>query len=177
MCAGCYGKAKRLNQKGFTCNICGKVHDELPLDIAYKHPADYFKIPEEERSTRIKLDADVCVIDNEEYYIRGILALPIAGAAQEFCWGLWSKIGERDLRWYVKNWNLEKYEEKINFPGLLSGGIKFYEGSDLLDVRIHPQPGNLRPRFEVVDKEHPLGIAQRNGITMIDVHNFVASLL
>lgn len=113
----------------------------------------------------------------EEYYIRGILALPIINSEQEFCWGVWAKISENDLRWYVKHWKLEQYEDGMSFFGFLSGGIKFYEASDLLEVLIHPQPGKLRPRFEVVDKDHPLGLAQLNGITPLDVHNFVAPFL
>jgi len=177
ICAGCYDIAKRLNLEGFVCDICGKVHDGLPHDIAYKRPADYFKIPEAERSTPIKLDDDKCVIDNEEYYIRGILALPVLNSEQEFCWGVWAKISGKDLRWYLKHWNLEQYEEGLSFSGFLSGGIKFYETSDLLEVLIHPQPGKLRPRFEVIDKGHPLGLAQCNGITLMDVHNFVAPFL
>ena len=61
--------------------------------------------------------------------------------------------------------------------GALSGGIKFYENSDLLEVDIRPQSGNLRPRFEVINIEHPLALAQRNGVTMSQVHDFVTPFL
>jgi hypothetical protein len=29
----------------FKCGVCGQEHNELPMDIAFRKPEDYFKVP------------------------------------------------------------------------------------------------------------------------------------
>jgi hypothetical protein len=161
----------------YKCSVCGKVHDEQPFDITYHKPADYFKVPPDERKTRVMLTADLCSIDNIEFYIRGILPLPIKGSSEEFRWGVWARVQECDFKRYIELWDGHVQEDEPAFVGYLSGGIKAYPNSDMLEVRVHLQPGDQRPRFEVVSSQHPLGIDQHNGITMEQAHSFVEPLL
>ena len=177
ICAGCYDRARRINEGGFVCDICGKFHAELPLDLAYQRPADYFKVPEGERATRIKINDDVCIVDGKEFYIRGVLALPIREQEEEFRWGVWVQIDEQSFRRYLELWDTESVVDEPQLAGRLSGGIKYYSDSDMLEVTVQLQPKNQRPRFWVVSDQHSLGIAQRMGITMNDVHSFIASYL
>jgi hypothetical protein len=161
----------------YTCGICGQTHDELPLDIGYQYPADYFKIPEEERSTRIKYTNDLCSIDDTEFYIRGVLALPIQDHADAFCWGVWVQVQERYFHRYVELWDDDAAAQEPAYIGYLSGGIGTYPASDGLAVRVQLQAGGERPQFFVADEQHPLAVDQRAGITMAHVHEFVAPFL
>jgi hypothetical protein len=161
----------------FKCGICGKEHNELLLDLGYMHPADFFKIPPAEHGGRIKFNQDVCVIDGTEFYVRGILPLPIKDTAQEFRWGVWARIEKKDFRRYLELWNAEAAAHESPFLGHLSGGLRDYSDSDMLQVQVQLQPGNQRPRFYVVSASHPLGIDQRQGITMQKVHIFIEPML
>ena len=161
----------------FRCETCGTVHDELLMDISYQRPADYFKVPEAERNERLWMDADsnadLCIIDREEFYIRGILALPIRDSEKEFRWGAWARVDKPDFDRYIELWEVDDVGGEPSFGGLLSGGIQAYDGSDMLEVTARLQQNRQRPRFFVVSEDHPLGIAQRAGITMSDVHSFI----
>jgi hypothetical protein len=161
----------------YRCGTCGMQHDELLMDMSYQRPADYFKIPEDERIKRIWMNAeantDVCVIDNNEFYVRGILALPLRDSQKEFRWGVWARIEVQDFKHYLELWETDDVAGEPPFRGLLSGGVRDYAGSDTLEVTVHLQQNGQRPRFFVVSEEHPLGIAQRVGITMDEVHAFV----
>lgn len=161
----------------YKCSICGKVHDAWPMDISYSKPADYYKVPLGEREARIKFTTDLCSIDNTDFYIRGILALPVMGCSDEFRWGLWARVEEHHFKRYVELWNGNIPEGEPAFVGYLSGRIKYYADSDMLEVMVHLQSGNQRPRFEVVADRHPLGIDQRNGISIEQAHSFVEPLL
>jgi hypothetical protein len=161
----------------YKCSICGKIHDEQPMDIGYQKPADYFKIPPDGREKRIKLSSDLCSIDDSEFYIRGILALPIKDSTKEFRWGVWIRVQESDFKRHIELWDGNIPPDEPALVGYLSGGAKDYEDSDTLEVKVHLQPGNQRPRFEVVSDQHPLGIDQRNGITMAKAHSFAEPLL
>ena len=41
----------------------------------------------------------------------------------------------------------------------------FNDGPEPLAVHVQPQPDRMRPELWVVDEDHPLGAAQRDGIT------------
>jgi hypothetical protein len=177
VCAGCYDRAKQINTNTFVCPQCGKQHGELPLDLAYHRPADYFKISEAERSTRIKIDSDLCVIDETEFYIRGVLELPVQNTEKTFTWGVWARVKEGDFRKYLELWDVDNVESEPRFEAKLSGGAKYYAGSDFLDITVHLRSNGKRPLFKVVADDHPLGIDQRNGITMEKVHHFLEDYL
>jgi hypothetical protein len=156
----------------FRCETCGKEHDTLPLDLGYDYPADFFRIPASEREQRIVYNGDLCSIDKQEHYARGILALPIKGSDQEFRWGVWARIQRGDLKRYLDLWNSDAAADEPVFPGQLSGGIPVYPGTDGLAVEVKLMV-RKRPRFFVVDPDHPLAIAQREGVSWEDVHRFV----
>lgn len=161
----------------YICSVCGKEHDALPRDMAHHRPADYFEIPPDERGKRVWFDAetnpDLCVIDGSKFYLRGVLAVPIQGEADEFRWGTWAQVEEKDLRRYYELWDETDISNEPSFRGFLSGGVRDFAGSDELEVIIELQSNNQRPRLTIVSETHPLGIAQRNGVTLEDVHTFV----
>ncbi|MFN8439226.1 MAG: DUF2199 domain-containing protein [Caldilineaceae bacterium] len=168
---------KEPSNQSYKCGICGKIHGGLPMDMAYKNPANYFKIPPNERAKRIKITDDVCVIDNNEFYIRGVLPIPVIDSDKDFRWGTWARVEEGDFKTYLKYWDGNIPE---NFPpliGYLSGGLKDYPESDMISVEIYLQSGNQRPFFKVLSSESSLGVDQEKGITMEKVHSFVEPLL
>jgi hypothetical protein len=74
-------------------------------------------------------------------------------------------------------WHAESVDDEPPFAGKLSGGIKYYPDSDLLDVAVYLQPAGKRPLFKVVSDKHSLGIDQREGITMTKVHRFLEDFM
>jgi hypothetical protein len=162
--------------KKFRCATCGKEHGALPLDLGFDYPADFFRIPTPERDQRIVYDGDLCSIDKQEYYARGILALPIRGSNQEFRWGVWARIERASLKRYLDLWESDEAANEPMFPGVLSGGVPVYPNTDGLTVAVQLLV-RKRPRFFVVDRDHPLGVAQREGVSWQDVHGFVEQLL
>jgi hypothetical protein len=156
---------------GFTCEVCGEYHEGLPMDIEHKYPAEYFTVPPEERAKRVFFSPDYCVIDERVFVIRGVLPLPIKGSDQEFRWGTWAIAGEEDFKRYLELWDSPDADQEPPFLGKLTGGVYNYSDSDLLPVAVHLRSGNLRPIFKVISDEHPLGVDQREGVTMEYVHD------
>ena len=77
---------------------------------------------------------------------------------------------------YLELWNVDHIPDPP-FPGRLSGGIRAYPDSDLLEVQVELQPGNKRPRLRVVSAEHALGQDQRAGILLAQVHTFIEAFM
>jgi hypothetical protein len=72
----------------FRCSVCGELHDDLP-DLGSDRPDTWWGVPEEERDRRIRLTSDTCIIDDEEFFIRGVIEIPIHDATDSFGFGVW----------------------------------------------------------------------------------------
>jgi hypothetical protein len=62
----------------FHCSSCGETHEGMPTFSA-DAPLNYYTIPEAERTKRCQLGSDDCVIDEQEYYVRGCIEIPVHG--------------------------------------------------------------------------------------------------
>ncbi len=94
-------------------------------------------------------------------------------ATDEFRWGIWARVEGGDFARYVELYDVEAVDGEPPFRGWLSGGIKSYPGSDMLEVTVHHRSEAQRPLFVVADREHPLGRDQAEGISMERVHGFI----
>ncbi len=72
----------------FRCECCGELHRGSP-SFAYEKPFAYFTVPENEVEARVEINSDLCSIDDEAFYIRAILEIPIEGVEEPFTWGVW----------------------------------------------------------------------------------------
>ena len=73
--------------QGYYCATCGEYHADLPLTLAAEAPYAYYQVPEVERDARTYLSSEQCTIDQERFFIRGQLELPIQATDQVFTWG------------------------------------------------------------------------------------------
>ena len=120
----------------FRCATCGIIHEGLP-DYGFKFPDYYFGVPEEERGSRIKCDSDLCAIDNEDFFIRGVILIPVHDQELDFGIGAWISQKKDNFETYRKNY---ESTEIGPFFGWLSNRIPFFEeDSTNLKTMVHFQ--------------------------------------
>jgi hypothetical protein len=158
----------------FVCSSCGKTHDGLP-DLAFDRPAYVKDVPEQELDRRVDLGSDLCVVDDEHYFIRGIIEIPIREHDEPFGIGVWVS---------QKRENFLKYKENFDsgtigpFFGWLSNEFMFGGESTLsLKTMAHFRGGGDRPRIVLEPTAHPLAKAQKEGLTLDEVWTFLHSAL
>jgi len=78
----------RFRNMTYRCATCGNSHEGLP-DMGFRWPEPCFGVPEAERDSRIKATSDTCSIDDEAFFIRGIILIPIKGRDDHFGLGVW----------------------------------------------------------------------------------------
>ena len=147
----------------FTCSSCGDVHEGLP-DVGYQAPVHYFDVPEDERDSRARLRGDFCVIDDEFYFIRTVLLVPVQDTADDFGWGVWSSLSEQNFHRYVDLYDSGSVTGEGPYFGWLSNELPLYPDTLNLKVRVHLQDGGMRPLLELEPTDHPLAVDQRDGI-------------
>lgn len=159
------------------CEICGRVHGKLLMDIAQEKPLDYFLVPEGERELRVKISSDLCSIDDERYFIRGYMPLPVHDHPDPFGWGLWAEVDAAAFYRYVELYRADGSQEPP-LPGMLSVELPCYPVSTYrLPVELQLRGPDDRPLLQLRNVVHPLAREQREGITMARVHEIFATML
>jgi hypothetical protein len=148
------------------CATCGKVHDGIPLSFAAEFPDMYANMSREDRDARCVIGSDQCIIDDELFFIRGCLELPIAGSPDLFLWGLWASVREEVFDEISESWELVGREKSRGpFKGRVANSLSVYPETSSLKIGIVVQPVGTRPLFFLEEAEHPLTIEQRSGIS------------
>ena|SRR5215467_1374747 len=166
----------------WTCSCCGKTHTGLPLDFSVIFP-DYFAgwrsgLSEEQINERSFFNEDICVVEHEHYFIRGVIELPLIGfPANHFRWGVWCSVSKKSFDEIIQLWKIDPHGYGPYF-GWLNNCLPLYSPSTLnLKTNVHLQSNNLRPRIELEPTDHPLSLEQKNGITVERVQEIAAALL
>lgn len=153
-----------------TCAICGRRHGPLEEAIGYVKPAMYFAVPEAERASRVRIDEDLCAIDDTYFLIRGVVRIPYVDAPEHFEWGIWAQVSPKSFGRALELWAVDGTGEPP-FDGRLSGEPPGYEG--LLDhpCTVQLSTASQRPLITLTPSEHRMSREQREGITLKRMHD------
>ncbi len=162
------------------CSTCGELHEDVPLSFAADYPDIYANMSPQDRAERTIIGSDQCVIDEEQFYIRGCMELPVHDSEEVFLWGLWALVWKEDYWEIAESWEERGREEKRGpFKGRLANSLKQHYSPDTFNLKITVkiQPVGARPLFMVEEIDHPLAIAQRNGMSRNEVNALVSSIM
>lgn len=154
----------------YRCSVCGETHEDLP-HVGIDKPDHWWDVPEDERDRRVKLTTDTCVIDDEHFFIRGVIEIPVIGHPDNFGFGVWVSQKRENFQTYVENFDSDSIGP---FFGWLCNRISYYEEETLfLKTMAHFRGASLRPGIELEETDHPLPVAQRHGITLEEAWKIV----
>jgi hypothetical protein len=160
---------RRLQNRKWECTACGQTHTGI-FDVAFDKPAvwpdDNVPISNADLAPGLThfLSDDFCVLDNEHYFVRCVLELPILGADQALGFGVWSSLSRDNFGRYVENFNSDDRGTLGPWFGWFSNGVPGYPDTLNLKCRVHPRGGRSRPLIELEPTDHPLARDQRYGI-------------
>ncbi|HDR7915143.1 TPA: DUF2199 domain-containing protein [Bacillus wiedmannii] len=159
---------------GYTCRCCGTYYEELPISYGYQAPAYYYDAEPEEREDRFEMSDDLCVMDGEHFFIRGIIEIPIVGTDEHFLWGVWVSLSEANFDKVNEFWDEQELLEPMF--GWLSTDLPYELETVNLKTMVHPRADGIRPYIELEPTEHPLAGEFREGITMERVQEIAEQL-
>jgi hypothetical protein len=187
LCSGCYERARIRNTRPtvtlddlaglrWKCGSCEEWHTGPMLDIGFDSPgywsddndaaARWSVLPsgELDSSAATFLDSDYCACDGN-YFVRGLIHLPILGAAETFRWGVWGSLSRENFEKLIKaDYSGENLEGTKMFSWL-SNRIPEYPDKRNLKMYAHIQEPGLRPNFFLERCDHPLSQEYHLGIS------------
>ncbi|MFB5251367.1 DUF2199 domain-containing protein [Bacillus mycoides] len=138
----------------------------LPLCYGSEAPYYYYEVEPHEREGRFHLTSDLCVMDDEHYFIRGCLELPIIDYHESFIWTVWVSLSKESYDKVLEKWDERGRENSDPYFGWLSVEIPVYSETLNLKTNIHIREVGMAPFIELEPTDHPLALEQRNGITL-----------
>lgn len=156
---------------------CERWHTGPCLDFSYNEPF-YWGEEHEKTSKKAKLfprssknryktflDEDYCAINAEDFFVRGLIHLPILGVSQTFCWGVWGSLSRENFHTLLEK---EDDPRRIELPPMfswLSSQIEEYPDTLSLKMYAHIQEPGQRPNFRLERTDHPLSVEYHKGIS------------
>jgi hypothetical protein len=153
----------------YLCATCGKEHTDLP-HVGFPAPfhwADRFA-----NDPNSLLTEDLCIIQGEDFFVRGVIEIPVHDYEHEFGWGVWVSHKKENFEAYRAN---PESAAIGPFFGWLCTKIQYFPETTLeLKTMAHYRSGRLRPRIVLEeDSPHPLCRQQREGITLSEAWTIV----
>lgn len=199
LCSGCYKLSRirnthtdvsfeDLSSLRWKCGSCEEWHHGPCFDFSFNSPV--YWTSENDDANQIEffdsgskglpttyLDEDLCVIDGEHYYVRGIIYLPIIGTAETLRWGVWGSLSRENFEKLLSMFDDPKCVELPPMFSWLSCQIDGYPETCNLKMYAHIQEPGTRPTFELEPTDHPLSQEYHHGIAPERVKEIMKSWL
>ena len=149
----------------WTCSRCGREHEGLPHDLAFDEPAYW----DGGRSDDDRLMEDICRWTDDEgnpnYFIRGVLTIPVVDDEDDFRFGVWSSLSKTSFDRVLELWDEPASVDEPAYFGWFSNSLPGYPETLNLPLDVITQDFEYRPELVLHDGDHPLIREQREGIT------------
>jgi len=188
LCSGCYERSRIRNTRTsvtladlaglrWKCGSCDEWHTGPCLDLSYDSPI-YWRKQYDEASRESKLPTggdqeypptflreDYCSIEDRDFFMRGIIHLPIVGSTETLRWGVWGSLSRGHFEQLMR---MDDDPRRVEMPPIFSWlSNRIHEYPDTLNLKMyaHIQKPPLRPQFELQSTSHPLSQEYQHGIT------------
>ena len=188
ICSRCYERSRirnahtsitfdDLTNLRWKCSSCEEWHTGPCLDFSYPSPY-YWRKEYEESGRRDELapnwnqpasdtfqSEDYCAIENRDFFVRGLVHLPIIGTAETFRWGVWGSLSRENYETLLE---MEEDPKRSKLPPMfcwLSTQISDYPDTLSLKMYARVQESGFRPIFELELADHPLSREYHKGIS------------
>jgi hypothetical protein len=186
LCSDCYERARIRNTRTavklqdlanlrWKCGACEEWHCGPCLDLGYDSP---YYWGEKDKAANVGarpvrvgrlpetfLNEDYCAIEDRDFFVRGIVELPIVGTKETFRWGVWGSLSRDNFRILLEMDEKPKRTELPRMFSWLSTQIADYPETLNLKMYAHIQAPGVRPQFELERADHPLSQEYYCGIT------------
>jgi hypothetical protein len=86
----------------FECSLCGEEHTDLP-HIGSNAPSQW--VDELANDPNSLLTKDLCIIEGRDYFIHGVIEIPVHDYEYEFGWGVWVSHKRENFEMYREHFD------------------------------------------------------------------------
>jgi hypothetical protein len=111
------------------------------------------------------VNEDFCSIEDHDFFVRGVIHLPIIGTAETLRWGVWGSLSRDSFEKLIQMNDDPKRVGLSPMFSWLSTQLPEYPDTLNLKMYAHIKEVNSRPDFELEPSSHPLAEEFHKGIS------------
>jgi hypothetical protein len=149
------------------CPTCTDRHDGFPA-LAYAMPDVIFALSAAERDARAVVSSDLCILDDERYFIRCVMTVPVMECDDTIEYGPWVEVDGSDFARYAVYRNGGGHPAWVAAEGFLANAFPASAHTTLgLNCMVRVAfDQSKRPGVEILDDTHVLQAEQLNGVPL-----------
>jgi hypothetical protein len=155
-----------MSEELVKCPCCDRMVPANALELTFRKPDDIAIMMDEEIEERCRYNDDIFICDDEYYFVRCILPLPVHDKGDNYCLGVWVQVSENSFTHIYDLWEVEDQTNENPIHGLLANDVPLTTGSKNAEVSVQLVGAQSRPVVTVVDHNCSLHQEQTCGITI-----------
>jgi hypothetical protein len=149
---------------GVICTGCGKIHTITNVELGFGLPDAIDALCAEDRERRCRYSGDAGVLDEQRFFIRGVIPLVVSGRTKPYNLGVWAEVSRQAFTRIYERWSDPDQASEPRFPGALANALPLLPNTLGLDLHVQLCGPTTRPDFLLAATEHPLYIEQLKGV-------------
>jgi hypothetical protein len=160
----------------FKCNSCDEVHEGLPI-FSIEEPYSYLEIPDKEKADRCELKPNYCRINDQWFFIYGLIEIQVIGYSESLTYGVWGSISKSNYDQWRAMPADELAAKQTWYFAWLNVSLAMYPETFNMKANVHIRGNGELPLFELEPTDHPLAIEQRTGVSEARVAEIYSHIL
>jgi hypothetical protein len=159
----------RLRGGTWRCASCGFEHEGM-FDLAAFAPDFWTGAETREPNRALRMDGDFlsedfCVLGGDSFFVRCVIEIPVHGLTEKFGLGVWSSLSRTNFDLYIERFDDGDYAGLGPWTGWFSSSLVTFPDTLEQPCCVHPQLDRQRPVITLDDPDHPLSVAQDQGVS------------
>jgi len=155
-----------MTQELVKCPCCDKIVPADDMELSYRLPDAIACMSEDEIEEQCKYTNDYVVCNDEYFYIRCIISLPVQSSSRDYGIGAWAQVSPNSFNRIWELWSEDDQSSEPPIHGLLANDVHLNTNSEDSKIEVQLTGAKSRPMITIKDPECSLYIEQKNGITI-----------
>jgi len=160
------GIKEAMTQELIKCPCCDKMVPADGLELSYKLPDAIASMSQEDIDEHCKYTNDYVICNDEYFYIRCTIPLPVHDLGKDYAIGAWAQVSENSFGRIWQLWDDPAQSNEVPIRGLLANNIHLNSNSENSEIEIQLTGPTTRPKITIKDPECSLYKEQQCGITI-----------
>jgi len=177
-------KLQKMSQSTWRCRTCELEHSGI-VDLGMSSPSVWKGEENIQPNSDLSLDGDFlsedfCIINGENYIVRGVLNITVEGLDKDFGFGVWSSLSKDNFEKYVAGFDDGIDAEGPPWSSWFCSHLGYFGKTVGEKAWVTAQPNRQRPHITLMDEASVLGKVQRHGMaasTLIEIFEYYGNHL
>ncbi|TYC53227.1 DUF2199 domain-containing protein [Marinobacter sp. BW6] len=153
-----------MQEEVVRCSCCGELVAANNIELVLRRPDEIAGMDEQEVVQRCKFNDDIYILDDNRFFLRCTIPLPVRGGTERYSIGAWAELTQDQFQ---KVWDLWEEEDLTTEPPMeakLANTIPLTDHSLNCSVQIRLIGASTRPEIFIADTHCSLYEEQNSGI-------------